>query len=294
MLRSVTGRPVLGVLPWLPDVWLDSEDALDVSARAATCADEPVLHVAVVRLPRVSNFTDVDALGVEPNVDVRFVDTAEEVLDADLVVLPGTRSTLADLDWLRRRGLDAALAARAARNRPVLGICGGLQMLGERVEDAPAVESPTPTRVTGLGLLPVATTFGAAKTLGRPTGNWRDTTVSGYEIHHGSVTVEGGEPFPGGCRVRAVWGTLWHGALEHDDFRRAWLREVAAQAGRSDFEPRSDTCFAAQRTARLDLVADAVAEHLDTDRLLHLVEHGAPPDLPFVPPGAPGVDAARL
>jgi adenosylcobyric acid synthase len=294
MLRSVTGRPVLGVLPWLPDVWLDSEDALDVSARAATWADGPVLRVAVVRLPRISNFTDVDALGVEPNVDVRFVDTPESVRDADLVVLPGTRATLADLGWLRRRGLDAALEARAAGGLPVLGICGGLQMLGERVDDGQAVESPTPTQVKGLGLLPVSTTFGAAKTLGRPTGTWHGAAVSGYEIHHGSVTAEGGEPFPGGCRVGAVWGTLWHGALECDGFRRVWLREVAAQAGRNGFAPRSDISFGAQRTARLDLLADAVEEHLDTERLLHMVEYGAPPELPFVPPGAPGVDTTRL
>jgi adenosylcobyric acid synthase len=149
MLHAVTGRPVLGVVPWLPGVWLDSEDALDVAARSAVCVDTVPLRVAVVRLPRISNFTDVDALGVEPNVDVRFVDTAEEVHAADLAVLPGTRATVTDLAWLRRRGLDRALSRRAAEGRPVLGLCGGFQMLGERIEDTDAVRVRTAGRGGG-------------------------------------------------------------------------------------------------------------------------------------------------
>jgi adenosylcobyric acid synthase len=294
MLESVTGRPVYGVLPWLPGVWLDSEDALAVDARAAVTDDEPVLRVAVLRLPRVSNFTDVDALGVEPNVDVRFVDSAQAVQDADLVVLPGTRATLADLGWLRARGVDAALRRRAAEGRPVLGVCGGFQMLGKWVDDQAAVETPRPQRVEGLGLLPVSTLFGHEKTLGRPSGTWRGSPVTGYVIHHGRVEVHGGEEFPGGTCRDAVWGTLWHGALENDEFRRSWLTEVAAQAGRSGWSPRADTSFSGLRTARLDLLADAVEEHLDTDALLTLVEKGAPAHLPFVAPGAPGVEATRL
>jgi adenosylcobyric acid synthase len=294
MLHAVTRRPVLGVVPWLPGVWLDSEDALDVAARSAVCGDDVPLRVAVVRLPRISNFTDVDALGVEPNVDVRVVDSADEVLGADVVVVPGTRATVADLAWLRRRGIDRALTRRAAEDRPVLGLCGGFQMLGEAVEDPDAVESATPERVSGLGLLPVRTRFCDEKTLRRPVGTWRGTAVTGYEIHHGRVDVDGGDPFLEGCRSGAVWGTLWHGALEGDGFRRAWLSEVAAQARRSDFSPSPDTCFADLRTARLDLLADAVEQHLDTDALSRLIEHGVPADLPFVPPGAPRVDATTL
>jgi adenosylcobyric acid synthase len=294
MLHSVTGRPVLGVLPWLSDVWLDSEDALDVAARSATGDDEPVLEVAVVRLPRISNFTDVDPLGVEPNVDVRFVDSAAAVRDADLVVLPGTRATVADLDWLRERGLDDVLRHRAGTGRPVLGICGGFQILGERIEDPDAVESRRRPKADGLGLLPAYTRFGADKTLRRPSGTWRGTDVAGYEIHHGEVSVDDGEPFPGGCRVGSMWGTLWHGALENDAFRRAWLREVAAQAGVDGFTPRPDTSFAVLRAARLDLLADALEEHADTEALLALVEQGAPADLRFVAPGAPVVDTTRL
>jgi adenosylcobyric acid synthase len=108
------------------------------------------------------------------------------------------------------------------------------------------------------------------------------------------VDVHGGEPFLDGCRSGVVWGSLWHGALEHDEFRRAWLGEVAAQSGRTGFSPRPGTCFAELRTARLDLLADAVEQHLDTDALLRLIEYGPTADLPFVPPGAPRADATTL
>ncbi len=127
-LEARTGRPTYGVLPWHPDLWLDSEDALDLEGRRS---EEGARRVAVVRLPRISNFTDVDALGLEPGLDVVFVSDPARLADADLVVLPGTRSTMADLAWLRSRGLDRAIVAHAAAGRPVLGICGGCQMLGQ-------------------------------------------------------------------------------------------------------------------------------------------------------------------
>lgn len=144
-LRELTGREVYGVLPWHPDLWLDSEDALDLSGRRAS-EDEARLRVAVVRLPRISNFTDVDALGTEPGVDVVFASDARALAGVDLVVLPGTRATLEDLAWLRSRGLDRAVLDHAAAGKPVLGICGGFQMLGRRILDPAGVEGwPVPT-----------------------------------------------------------------------------------------------------------------------------------------------------
>ena len=136
-LLARTARPVLGVVPWLPGIWLDAEDAVTVEREtiispnggSAPVAARDILRVAVIRLPRVSNFTDVDALALEPGVAVRFTASAAEVAAADLVVVPGTRATVDDLGWLRGRGLDAALARRAAAGRPVLGICGGYQIL---------------------------------------------------------------------------------------------------------------------------------------------------------------------
>ncbi|WP_137990151.1 cobyric acid synthase [Streptomyces vilmorinianum] len=290
MLYGLTGRRTFGVLPYAHGLGIDEEDGLRVSMRGAVRESvvappvgEDVLRVAVCAVPLMSNFTDVDALAAEPGVVVRFVDRAEELVDADLVVVPGTRGTVKALAWLRERGLADALARRAAEGRPVLGICGGFQALGERIEDE--VESKAGT-VDGLGLLPVRVRFAAEKTLSRPVGEALGERVEGYEIHHGVADVAGGEPFLDGCRVGAVWGTHWHGSLESDGFRRAFLREVAAAAGRR-FVPAPDTSFGALREEQLDRLGDLIEEHADTDALLRLIERGAPTGLPFVPPGAP-------
>jgi adenosylcobyric acid synthase len=280
MLASVSGRPTYGVLPWLPDLWLDSEDALDVPARR-TAADSDVLTIAVVRFPRISNFTDLDALAVEPTTSVFFTASPAEVRDADLVVLPGSRATTSDLAWLRSTGLADAVTARVAAGRPVLGICGGYQLLGGEISDPLGVEGGGSH--TGLGLLPVATMFAVEKVLARPT-------PTAYEIHHGVVSVTGdASPFPGGCRAGVVWGTIWHGLLDDDAARHAFLSKVAALTGKP--APDGSTSFAALREARLDLLADAIDEHLDTRALLSLIESGAPTGLPFVPPGAPKLSA---
>ena len=276
MLSDATDRPVLGVVPWLPGLWLDSEDAIDVEGRRVVghASGGPVLRVAVVRFPRISNFTDIDALAVEPNVDVRFVDGPDDVVEADLVVLPGTRSTIDDLAWLRSRGLEGVLVERHRGGQPVLGICGGFQMLGQHIADPSSVESPSPRSVLGLGLLPVRTRFVVDKAVGRPRGSALGHAVVGYEIHHGEVSVRGGEPFLDGCHDGATWGTLWHGALENDGFRREFLSQVAADANRVDWKPRPDTVFSARREARLDALADAVEQHLDTDLLRDIISAG--------------------
>ncbi|MBL7499798.1 cobyric acid synthase [Frankia sp. CNm7] len=291
MLRALTGRPTLGVLPWRDGLGLDVEDSLGLPAPGETRGDpDGALRVAAVRLPFLSNFTDLDALAAEPGVAVRYADRPEDLDTADLVVLPGTRSTVADLGWLRRRGLDGALARRAAAGRPVLGVCGGYQMLAATIVDE--VESGA-GRVDGLSLLPVTVRFAATKTLGRPSGAAYGQPVLGYEIHHGVATAHGGEPFLDGCRNGAVWGTTWHGALENDGFRRAFLADVAARAG-SPWRPRGEVSFAAVRQRRLDVLGDLVAEHLDTGALLALLAGGPPAGLPFVPPGAPPNAAATF
>ncbi|SEF69008.1 adenosylcobyric acid synthase (glutamine-hydrolysing) [Actinacidiphila yanglinensis] len=291
MLRTLTGRPTLGVLPFAHGLGIDEEDGLRVSLRGAVreSAVEPphgdeVLRVAVAAVPLMSNFTDLDALAAEPGVVVRFVDRPDELADADLVVLPGTRGTVRALAWLRERGLADAVRRRAAEGRPVLGICGGFQILAERIDDE--VESKEGT-VPGLGLLPVRVRFAREKTLARPEGTQYGEPVRGYEIHHGVAELLGGdEPFLDGCRVGAVWGTHWHGSLESDGFRRAFLTEVAEVAGRR-FAPAPDTVFEALREGQLERLADLVEEHADTAALLRLIEQGPPQGLPFLPPGAP-------
>jgi adenosylcobyric acid synthase len=296
LILKATGRPVLGVLPYLPGLWLDVEDSLDLEKdrgpmRAPLGAD--VLTVAVPRLPRLSNVTDIDALSVEPGVAVRLVHHGAELAGCDLVVLPGTRATVSDLAWLRATGIADAVVRHAGRGGAVLGICGGHQMLGQLIADD--VESRT-GQVAGLGLLPTRTDFGPQKVLGRPSGSASGQPVEGYAIHHGVVRLDpsapaaqvaAAEPFLDGWRVGSVWGTTWHGALENDGFRRAFLGQVAAAAGRSGFVVAPDTSFEALREARLDSLADAVTDHLDTAALERLITAGATPGLPFVPPGAP-------
>lgn len=275
-----TGVPFHGVIPWLLDVWLDSEDTLEVghwrasTALSATARDR--LKVAVVRLPRISNATDVDALAAEPGVDVLVTVDPAVVEAADLVVLPGSRSTASDLEWLRERGLASVVTARAAAGRPVLGICGGYQMLGHEIEDD--VEGHVGV-VPGLGLLPMRVQFGADKVLARPTGAWDGHVVdTAYEIHHGvaAPVSDGADAFLDGWVSGRVWGTMWHGAFESDAFRRAWLADVAQAAG-SHWTPAPDAPgFAARREHMLDTLADALEEHVDIDALLSFTRVGRP------------------
>jgi adenosylcobyric acid synthase len=214
---------------------------------------------------------------------VRYATRPEELADADLVVLPGTRATVADLAWLRQSGLADAVLRRAAAGRALLGICGGHQMLARTITDD--VESRAGT-VPGLGLLPADVRFAREKTLGRPVGEALGARVHAYEIHHGIVCVDDGtEPFLDGARSGSTFGTAWHGALENDGFRRAFLTEVARISGRR-FAVVPDTDFAAVREARLDRLGDLVADHADTDALWRAIEAGPPTDLPLLPPGS--------
>jgi len=296
-LEVLTGRPVLGVLPWHPDVWLDAEDSLAYGrllGRPGPAHGSEWLRVAVVRLPRISNATDAEALAAEPGVLVRLTVEPAELADADVVVLPGTKSTVDDLAWLRRTGLADAVLAHAATGRPLLGVCGGFQMLAERITDD--VESRR-GEVPGLGLLPLHIGFSSRKTLARPVGTaFGGIHVAGYEIHHGYVaqaptTVpplirrpDGGAE---GAALGSVFGTHWHGAFECDEFRRAFLTEAALLAGRRGFRVAPDTRYAAVRERAVDVLADLVEEHLDTDALWRLIEHGAPPGLPVIGPQQP-------
>ncbi|HMQ64917.1 MAG TPA: cobyric acid synthase, partial [Arachnia sp.] len=196
-LDDISGRTGLtnfGVLPYLHGVWVDGEDALEVGRwrNDGTSDADGRIVVAAVRLPRISNATDVDALAQEPGVRVIVTVDPREVERADLVVLPGSRSTLSDLAWLRETGIADVIVRRAAQGRPVLGICGGFQMCARTIDDDVEGEGVAP----GLGLLPVDIAFHTEKVLGRPEGEWRGHAVDGYTIHHGRPTVDpGAEPF---------------------------------------------------------------------------------------------------
>ncbi|HKT03572.1 MAG TPA: cobyric acid synthase [Rugosimonospora sp.] len=297
MLRELTGRPCYGVLPWQPGLWLDTEDSLSYAdgrllGRPAPPHGSQWLRVAVVRLPRISNGTDADALAAEPGVAVRLTTSPAEIADADLVVLPGSKSTVDDLDWLRDTGLADSVLAHARAGKPLLGICGGYQMLAERIHDE--VESGRGT-VPGLGLLPVEVTFAKEKTLAHSTGvALGGVEVRGYEIHHGyesspapSALIRRPDGTGEGAVAGNVCGTHWHGTFESDGYRRAFLTEAARLAGRTGFAVAPDTVFAQRRERLLDLLGDLVEEHLDTDALWRLIESGPPAGLRLLPPGPP-------
>jgi adenosylcobyric acid synthase len=262
------------------------------------------LDVVVLRLPRLSNFTDFDPLLVEGGVSVRFVDHPSTFGDPDLVVLPGTKSTVADLEWLGSTGLrDLLLAHRGAPSPPtILGICGGFQMLGHAIEDPQGIES-TVSSVPGLGWLPLVTRFESEKITRLRSGTGPSgSPVQGYEIRHGRTRplagwerwlsfgdavrlvdddrvdddrVDDDQVESARDRTGRVCGTSLHGLFEADRFRGEFLTAVARARGKT-WCP-SGRSFAAARERQIDRVADACAAHLDTDALWRLVEGPSPP-----------------
>jgi adenosylcobyric acid synthase len=251
-LERRCGVPTLGVLPYLHGVSLDAEDSLALPEVAPARGE--AIDVAVIRLPRVANFTDLDPLTMEPAVGVRFVDRPAMLGRPDLIVLPGTKATVTDLEWLLGRGLHTAMEASGA---PILGICGGYQMMGRTIGDD--VESGRGT-VEGLGWLDAHTLFEPTKVTRQRRGHALDQRVTGYQIHHGRVTAT--DPWitlddaygthPEGSRQGRFSGTTLHGVFEDDGFRAAFL----------GIEP-SGVSFAAAREAQIDRLADMLEAHLD-------------------------------
>lgn len=286
-LAELTGRPSYGVLPFHDGLWMDTEDSVSVLAGhvvgiPGVPRGEQWLRVGAIRLPRISNSTDIEALAAEPGVVVRWVDDPAGLAGLDLVVIPGSKSTVADLDWLRARGLAAAVAEHARSGGAVLGVCGGFQMLCRRVDDP--VESGRGA-VAGLGLLDADIVFAAEKTLARHVS----PGLCGYEIHHGRVARSAAADWAGIGRrddVAAVWGTHWHGLLDNNEFRRDFLTTVAAAAGRTGFVVADDVDVPARRDAQLDLMANLLADHADVEALLNLLRAG-PPARPTMISGLP-------
>ncbi|MGO8692498.1 MAG: cobyric acid synthase [Rectinemataceae bacterium] len=293
MIRDITGVRVLGVVPWLRELGLAEEDgaALDArepgpKSRASPPATE--IDIAVVRLPRIANFDDVDALDLEEGVGTRFVSKASELGSPDAVILPGSKATLSDLAWLKAEGLDDGIRWLSRLGRSVVGICGGYQMLGETISDPEGVEGP-PRSELGLGLLPVDTLFAPGKSArarrGRvaPGGGGFLATaggleVSGYEIHAGRSEVRGpalleleasgeeGVSSDGSwARSGRVFGSYLHGLFDLPSFRRAWL----ASLGREAAGPARALSEARQEA--LDRLADSVSAALDMGELRRII-----------------------
>ena len=261
-LQELTGRPTYGVIPFDDGFWLDTEDSVSVQAhrvgRPAAAAASASNGCGWRRsgCPASPTPPIVEALACEPGVLVRWVTDPADLADADVVVIPGSKATVADLDWLRERGLADGIVAHARSGRPVLGICGGFQMLCRRIDDP--VESGA-GGVDGLGLLDADIVFAPDKTLRhwrRSAARLRDPPRPG--ARDPPTTTGSGV----GIRTRrAVYGTHWHGLLDNDDFRRRWLADAAAAAGRHGFAVADDVDVSARRDAQLDLMADLLAAH---------------------------------
>ncbi|MHB1006868.1 MAG: cobyric acid synthase [Chloroflexota bacterium] len=275
-----TGVPVVGVIPYLRDLRIADEDSVSLE-HGWNGRQHAALDVAVLHLPRISNFDDFDPLKAEPTVSLRLVDEAKELGRPDLVIIPGTKATVADLEHLRRGGLAAAVVALAREGVPVIGICGGYQMLGSTLRDPEHAESAV-DEAPGLGLLPVATTFAAEKSTWRVRGRVlggpgllslaAGEEVEGYEIHMGQtegaaqavlrVEERSGQPAGGGHdgAVSAdglVFGTYWHGLFNRQGFRQRLL-----------------VWLARRKAVELDELSVAVDKEREYDRLAATVREG--------------------
>jgi cobyric acid synthase CobQ/L-threonine-O-3-phosphate decarboxylase len=276
-----TGRPVLGVVPYLRDLGLPEEDSVTFKALPAETAGGAEVEIAVVDLPHISNFTDFDALRLEPDVRVRIVRTAAELGRPDAVLLPGSKNVISDLAHLRASGLAAALLELAAAGcSEIVGLCGGYQMLGTRIDDPHGIESGQGT-LQGLGLLPVATVLAQEKTLTRVAGRHRGAAleVAGYEIHHGqtvaaepltpTVVRADGEVIGLGRADGLIWGSYLHGIFDADPFRR-WFADGLRR--RKGLAPVGQVVAAYDLETAFDRLAAVVRESLRMDRVYRLLK----------------------
>ena len=271
-LERYTGKPVLGVLPYLPGLNLDAEDAIN---RERGAPDADALKVIVPVLPRISNHTDFDPLRHHPQVDLRYVGAGESPPPADLVILPGSKSVRSDLDWLRRHGWPEYLERHLRYGGKVLGICGGLQMLGRAICDPLGLEGPR-GESPGLQWLDLETTLEAEKQLCNTVGvlTFEDVTVRGYEIHAGvtrgralerpSAVLENGRPDGAISDDGSILGTYLHGIFESPGACAALLR----WAGLRD---PLEIDYCGVREEAIDRVADSVESHLDMAAILRLL-----------------------
>lgn len=296
-LTDRTGIPVLGVLPYLRDLALDQEDSLDVDARRGLPFTADRVNIAVLLVPHMSNFTDFNALSEEGDVVVRYVATPEEAAGADVVILPGSKTTLSDLAYLREKGFEGLLRVHVEQGGELVGICGGYQMLGQSIDDPAGME--TGGRDSGLGFLPVTTVLAREKITEQVNAQAlhiegaTSLPVRGYLIHMGrtdraglrpcfqllkspvgnaqsDLDIDGDEACLDGA-VRPdglVWGTYVHGLFDQPCFRRAWLNRLRIRKGLPAVPLEYSQHVNERRLNAMDRWADHVAQHLDLAPIL--------------------------
>ncbi|MDR0452237.1 MAG: cobyric acid synthase [Treponema sp.] len=292
-LESIIHKPVLGVVPYLR---LDIDDEDSLSERFSVKQEGALVDIAVIRLPHISNFTDFNALGRIPGAGLRYVDHRGTLEGADLIIIPGTKSTMSDLAWLRQSGLGEAVKRAASRGTPVIGICGGYQILGKKLKDPGGVESGGET--DGLALLPVVTVFEREKTRARVrgavaplTGLLKDLSgmeIEGYEIHMGSTFFEGAEPPPAfleisdtdtgrrrpdGCFLPGVYGTYVHGFFDAEGVALQLVKSLCASKG-IEYKAGPETNFKTYKEQQYDALADSLRGSIEIKKIYSIIEEG--------------------
>ena len=281
-LEEKTRLPVVGVVPYLK---VDIEDEDSLSERLQQKNAVKPLDVAIVRLPHISNFTDFMPLEQHPLLGVRYVQAARELGMPDLIILPGTKNTVNDLLWLRQCGLETAVQKLARRGTPVLGVCGGYQMLGGMLDDSAGTESGRPQTLRGLELLPTRTVFVLEKRRAQVTATaaapFAGAALTGYEIHTGRTTVEGA-PFctladgtPDGCVQGSVFGTYLHGLFDSGELTEKLAALLCRRKGLAP-ETAAPLTMQAYREQQFDLLADGVRRALDMSAIYAAMGLAAP------------------
>ncbi len=294
MLEERTRCPVRGVIPY---VHLDIDDEDSLSERFSSQMPKGRIDIAAVRFPRISNFTDLNVLSCYEGVSVRYVDRPAQFGDPDLVILPGTKNTMGDLKWLMESGIAGKIQQAVSRNTPVIGICGGYQMLGTMLSDPEGVEAGdgVPVSMRGLGLLPVRTSFGTQKTRTRmegvvtaDQGFWgglNGCRTEGYEIHMGETSLDGGQNLGRirnmqgsdarmeGCTHGSVCGTYLHGFFDSPEIsgKVAELLLRKKGLGIEDLKPVDRKAY---KEEQYDKLAKVIREHLDMDAVYRILEEG--------------------
>jgi adenosylcobyric acid synthase len=295
-LEEIIQRPVLGVIPYR-EFDIDDEDSLTRRFDANAGTDAPV-RIAVIQLPHISNFTDFNALGRMFGVGISYARDSEALRGSDLIIIPGAKNTMADLRWMRRNGIAGAIISAARMGTPVLGICGGYQMLGKKLKDPLNVEDGG--EMEGLGLLPLETIFTPEKTRTRVTGAFAPAQgvlqdlsgleLRGYEIHMGttsllpgedaaimtSIAREGESPKPDGFQAGNVYGTYVHGVFDTDQVAQAL---AAALYRMKDLEYPSGAAadgesFTQYKERQYDLLAEHLRAHLDMEQIYRILNRG--------------------
>ena len=291
MIEERTGIPVMGVVP-METLDLDDEDSLSERLNHREAGEG--IDIAVVCLPHISNFTDFNVFERMEGVSLRYVKEAGRLGSPDLILLPGTKNTMDDLEWMRRSGMERAVVSRAQRKTPVVGICGGYQMLGETLKDPEHVEAGGEMR--GMGLLPMDTVFQGAKTRTRVTGVFEaeegpletlaGTALEGYEIHMGESRLhEGARPFTeitdgvkgekkqDGAFCKNVYGTYVHGIFDREQVAKRVVEAIGKEKG-IDVSEMTGVDFAQFKETQYDLLADGLRKHLDMKKIYEILEEG--------------------